>query len=102
MDTPGGPVDPDKTSILTPAEVWLVHRAALGGFSAITGDPLPETLADCKVGVQEAHYAIAVGAALRAGIAAAEVPLPPLVTAERAEKLAGVARLIVERARIAA
>lgn len=73
--------------ILSPSEVWLVHRAALGGVAAISGDPLATTLADCKVSVQESHYAMALAAALRAGARPGDVALPPLVSPERAAEL---------------
>ncbi len=48
---------------ITAQFLWRFHREALGGVSAVTGDPLPEHLEDCRPGVQASHYAMAVGIA---------------------------------------
>lgn len=83
--TVGGPSDPDQP-IITPAALWLAHRAAAGGKSTITGAPLPATLEDCAVGPQETHYAMACFVATAHGDERA-VPIPSKVTTERAAEL---------------
>ncbi len=46
---------------ITAELLWLIHRAALGGVSAATGDKLPETLAENKFkAVKMSHYGMAV------------------------------------------
>lgn len=73
-------------SIITPANLWLMHRAAAGGRSTVTGAPLPETIDDCPVGPQETHYAMAVFIAVAHGDPEM-VPVPPKVSPERAAAL---------------
>ena len=85
----GGPSDPDQ-SVITPDGLWLVHRAAAGGRSTITGAPLPLTLEACAVGPQETHYAMAVLVAAAHGDERV-VPIPSKVTPERAAELRAVA-----------
>lgn len=61
-------------SKITAEFMWVQHRSVLGGKSAMSGDELPATLAECKPGVQEAHYGLAVAAARLYGD---EDPAPP-------------------------
>lgn len=42
---------------MTPEMIWAFRRKVLGGKSAVNGNPLPERLDECPVGVQEDHYA---------------------------------------------
>lgn len=55
-------------------ELWQVHRHALGGVSSVSGQPLPEKLADAPEGARRAHYAMARYVAKRLGAAPAEAP----------------------------
>lgn len=75
-----------REAMVTAEKLWAIHRAAAGGVSTISGVVLPERLADCRVGPQETHYAMACLIAVEHGDAG-EVPLPPLVTEERAAYL---------------
>lgn len=72
---------------VTPANLWLAHRAAAGGRSTITGAPLPETIEDCAEGPQSTHYAMACFIAQAHGEDAVQVPVPSKMSAERAEVL---------------
>lgn len=79
---------------ITPANLWLVHRAAAGGKSTITGAPLPQTIDDCAEGPQATHYAMAVAIAVARGEDAEDVPVPSKVTPDRAAELrANAARM---------
>jgi len=63
------------TKSITAEQLWLVHRTALGGVSAATGDQLPETLADNKFpAVKMSHYGMALVMARLANMAD---PRPP-------------------------
>ena len=62
--------------------LWMKHRAALGGRSAISGAELPPTLTDCKPEVQASHYGIAV--AIAAELDLDLPPVPPGVSEELA------------------
>lgn len=42
---------------VTPEMFWQFRRNQLGGKSAITGQELPKTLAECNPAVQADHYA---------------------------------------------
>jgi hypothetical protein len=55
-------------------ELWQVHRAALGGVSSASGQPLPDRLADAPDGARKAHYAMARYVAQRFGAAPADKP----------------------------
>lgn len=72
--------------IITPANLWLAHRAACGGKSTISGAALPETIDDCAVGPQETHYAMACFIAEAHGDSGL-MPIPSKVTMARAEIL---------------
>lgn len=41
---------------VTPEMFWQFRRAQLGGKSAVTGQELPKTLAECNAAVQADHY----------------------------------------------
>lgn len=55
-------------------ELWQVHRAALGGVSSASGQPLPQSLAEAPDGARRAHYALARYVAQRLGMAPADAP----------------------------
>lgn len=74
-----------SNTIVTAEFLWRQHRAALGGHSAITGAPLPETLEQCAPGVQAAHWGMAAAVALLLGTAAP--PIPAAVTPEEAKRV---------------
>lgn len=80
---------------ITPNALWLMHRAAAGGVSTVTGAPLPATLDDCPPGPQATHYAMACFVATLTGDPEA-VSIPSKVTPEDAERLRALAS---ERAR---
>lgn len=80
----------EPKSLLTAADLWHVHRAALGGVSSVTGAPLPPLLAECPPGAQGAHYALAVAVAMAASLRLP--PLPPGVTPTEAQRLRDVVR----------
>lgn len=42
---------------VTPDMFWQFRRSQLGGKSAVTGQELPKTLAECNPAVQADHYA---------------------------------------------
>lgn len=42
---------------VTPEMFWQFRRNQLGGKSAVTGQELPKTLAECNAAVQADHYA---------------------------------------------
>ena len=65
--------------------LWRQHRAALGGRSAISGAPLPETLAECAPGVQASHWGMA--AAVSRLLGHDEPALPVAVTPQEAERV---------------
>jgi hypothetical protein len=71
--------------IITAEFLWVNHRAALGGKSAVTGAPLPEFLHECNEGVQGAHWWMA--AAVARALGTEPPPLPHHVTPERAEEI---------------
>lgn len=78
------------TSPITAEFLWINHRAALGGKSAVSGAPLPEYLSECNAGVQGSHWgmACAVARALRmSGVDVADPPRPEKVTDEEAERI---------------
>ena len=84
-----------------PEMFWWFRRKQLGGKSAVTGQELPKTLAECNAGVQADHYAQACYAFASYAIASqpierwhmaqdalsGAVPVPPGVTAEVAAKV---------------
>lgn len=80
---------------LTAEDLWLVHRAALGGKSAITGQALPPSLSVCPAGVKASHYAMALYAAIATGNE--EPPVPLGLPADQAESVAAKVRAMVER-----
>lgn len=76
---------------VTPEMFWQFRRAQLGGKSAVTGQELPKTLAECNPAVQADHYAqacyamasYAVATNVHAGVVVDEldpVPVPPGVS----------------------
>lgn len=77
-------------AVLSPGQVWQVHRALCGGASTVTGTPLPRAIEDCTRGPQETHYGLAVLFALLVGGDPDCVPLPPLVAPERARDLCAI------------
>jgi hypothetical protein len=78
-------------AVLSPGQLWQVHRALCGGVSTDRPDVvLPTTIEDCQKGPQETHYGLAVLFALLVGGDPDCVPLPPLVAPERARDLAAV------------
>jgi len=87
----GGMAAPLPT--ITAEDLWLVHSAALGGKSAITGQSLPPSLSVCPSGVKASHYAMALYAAIATG--AEEPPVPPGLSAEQAESVAAKVRAMV-------
>ena len=70
-------------SLITPHALWLIHREALGGKSAVTGADLPQTLDDCSEGVQASHYEMTVAVVTAYGDRRT-VPVPSKVSPERA------------------
>ena len=85
---------------VTPEMFWQFRRMQLGGKSAVTGQELPKTLAECNPAVQADHYAQACYAfasyeLLRATVASwlyskdslAIVDIPPGVTPEAASDI---------------
>mgnify|MGYP000852492632 FL=1 len=70
---------------ITAEFLWRQHRAALGGRSAISGAPLPETLAECAPGVQASHWGMA--AAVSRLLGHDEPALPVAVTPQEAERV---------------
>lgn len=74
-----------KEAPITAEFLWINHRAALGGKSAISGAPLPEYLHDCNAGVQGSHWGMA--AAVSRALGYPEPPLPAKVTLEDAARI---------------
>ena len=85
---------------VTPEMFWQFRRAQLGGKSAVTGQELPKTLAECNPAVQADHYAQACYAMAHYELARsaieslstlnrslALVPLPPNVAVEDARRI---------------
>lgn len=70
---------------ITAEGIWQLHRAALGGTSAISGAALPVRLEDCPAGVQAAHWGIALG--ICQVLALPDPPLPASVTLVDAEHI---------------
>ncbi len=71
---------------LTADFFWLVHRAALGGRSSVTGAELPASLDACPPGARAAHYAMALAAARHADPAAC-IPVPAGVSPVEVERV---------------
>ena len=70
---------------ITAEFLWRQHHAALGGRSAISGAPLPETLAECAPGVQASHWGMAVAVSRLLGHE--EPARPAAVTPQEAERV---------------
>jgi hypothetical protein len=68
---------------LTADFLWVVHRAALGGKSSVTGAELPQTLAAAPPGARAAHYAMALAAAWHVD-PTAKIPVPAGVSPDDA------------------
>jgi hypothetical protein len=79
---------------LTADFLWIVHRAALGGKSSVTGAELPASLDGCPPGARAAHYAMALAAARHVDPGAA-IPVPAGVTPEEAERIERVVAEII-------
>lgn len=86
---------------LTPDMIWAFRRKVLGGKSAVNGNPLPERLDECNVGVQEDHYAQACYfmaayylSKLRDRLSGSDiesVPVPSKIAPEHASELRNMA-----------
>jgi len=81
---------PGNVTLLSAESLWIAHRNALGGRSAISGAALPETLDECSPGVKGAHWGIACYVAIVAG--AAEPTLPSGVAPEDADRIRSAIR----------
>lgn len=74
-----------KEAQITAEFLWVQHRAALGGHSAIAGAELPRTLQDCPSAVQGSHWGMAVAVAHVLGTG--EPPAPAGVTEEEQDRI---------------
>lgn len=86
---------PEPILPISPETLWLIHRAALGGKSAITGAELPATLADCPKAVQAAHYAMALGASTRSAGGLCSPPASGVLSEEEIEEIGKRVNLVV-------